>query len=414
MATSKTVLVIGTGDTKAPELECLRETIEAKGGRAMIMDVGVMGVPSFRPVISNDEVALAADSSIAELIAMDNENDSMSAMARGAARIARRLFDDGEIDAMLALGGTMGTDLAFDVALALPLGVPKVVVSSVAFSHLIPPERIAADLMMISWAGGLWGVNSISRSVLEQAAGAAFGAIRPTGAVRLEKPAIAVSALGQASLKYMRRLEPALTSRGYDVIVFHTVGIGGRAMEVLIDQGMFVAVLDLSLIEVSDDVLESCVTAGDSRLRTAGSKSVPQIVAPGAIDGLDFATWQGVPVASEGLETHAHNRLISVARMTKEQRRDAALGICERLNGAQGPTKFILPLNGFDEWDRPDGPLHDPEGHAEQVEVFRAHLDDRVDLIEIEAHINDDAFVDRVLQELDAWIAEGVVPRAEP
>jgi uncharacterized protein (UPF0261 family) len=373
-----------------------------------------MGVPSFRPVISNDEVALAADSSIAELIAMDNENDSMSAMARGAARIARRLFDDGEIDAMLALGGTMGTDLAFDVALAFPLGVPKVVVSSVAFSHLIPPERIAADLMMISWAGGLWGVNSISRSVLEQAAGAAFGAIRPTGAVRLEKPAIAVSALGQASLKYMRRLEPALTSRGYDVIVFHTVGIGGRAMEVLIDQGMFVAVLDLSLIEISDDVLESCVTAGDSRLRTAGSKSIPQIVAPGAIDGLDFATWQGVPVASEGLEHHAHNRLISVARMIKEQRRDAALGICERLNGAQGPTKFILPLNGFDEWDRPDGPLHDPEGHAEQVEVFRAHLDDRIDLIEMEAHINDDAFVDWVLQELDAWIAEGVVPRAEP
>ena len=143
MATSKTVLVIGTGDTKAPELECLRETIEAKGGRAMIMDVGVMGVPSFRPVISNDEVALAADSSIAELIAMDNENDSMSAMARGAARIARRLFDDGEIDAMLALGGTMGTDLAFDVALALPLGVPKVVVSSVAFSHLIPESSEA-------------------------------------------------------------------------------------------------------------------------------------------------------------------------------------------------------------------------------------------------------------------------------
>jgi len=412
MATRKTVLVIGTGDTKSPELECLRTTIEAKGGQAMIMDVGVMGAPPFRPHITNEEVALAANTSIAELIAMEDENDSMSAMALGATRIAKRLFDEGEIDAMLALGGTMGTDLAFDVALALPVGVPKVVVSSVAFSHLIPPERIAADLMMISWAGGLWGVNPISRSVLEQAAGAAFGAIRPTGAVVLDKPAIAVSALGQASLKYMRRLEPALTNRGYDVIVFHTVGIGGRAMEVLIDQGMFVAVLDLSLIEVSDDVLGSCVTAGGSRLRTAGRRSVPQIVAPGAIDGLDFATWQGLPGGSEGREHHAHNRLISVVTMTKGQRRDAALGICERLNDAKGPTKFILPLHGFDEWDRLDGPLNDPAGHAEQVDVFRAHLGDRIDLIEIEAHINDDAFVDQVLEELDAWIAKGVIPRS--
>ncbi|WP_121634482.1 Tm-1-like ATP-binding domain-containing protein [Tropicibacter alexandrii] len=408
MPQSPVILVIGTGDTKTPELLCLRETILAKGGKALMMDVGVVGEPDFAPEIRKEDVAAAAGRTIPELIAMEDENISMAAMAEGASTLARQLHADGQIDGMIALGGTMGTDLAFDVALALPIGVSKMVISSVAYSHLVPPERIAADLMMILWAGGLWGVNSISRAVLEQAAGAVVGACRPDGAVRLDKPAVAVSALGQASLKYMKRLEPELSRRGYDAIVFHAVGIGGRAMESLIAQDAFVAVLDLALIEVSDDALGSCVTGGESRLRTAGRKGVPQIVAPGAIDGLDFATWAGIPPGSERQDTHAHNRLISVAKMTLEQRRRSAEEIVARLAEATGPLRFILPLQGFDEWDREGGPMHDPEGHAAQVEVFRRGIDAR-NRIELDAHINDDIFTETVMKEFDTLVRDGLI-----
>ena len=413
MPQSPVILVIGTGDTKAPELMCLRETILAKGGKALMMDVGVVGEPEFEPEIRKEDVAAAAGHSIPDLIAMEDENSSMAAMAEGAATLAGQLHAEGRIDGMVALGGTMGTDLAFDVALALPIGVPKMVISSVAYSHLIPPERIAADLMMILWAGGLWGVNSISRAVLEQAAGAVIGACRPAGPARFDKPAVAISALGQASLKYMKRVESELSLRGYDVIVFHAVGIGGRAMESLIAQDAFVAVLDLTLIEVSDDALGSCVSGGESRLRTAGRKGLPQIVAPGAIDGLDFATWAGIPPGSEGQDTHAHNRLISVAKMTIEQRRKSAEEIVARLKGATGPLRFILPVKGFDEWDREGGPLHDAEGHAVQVEVFRAGVKAE-NRVEIDAHINDDIFAETVLKEFDTMVQDGHVPQGKP
>lgn len=412
MPKSPVILVIGTGDTKTPELMCIRDTIIAKGGKALMMDVGVVGEPEFEPDIRKEDVAGASGKTIPELIAMEDENISMAAMAAGAARLAEELHSNGQIDGMIALGGTMGTDLAFDVALALPIGVPKMVISSVAYSHLIPPERIAADLMMILWAGGLWGVNSISRAVLEQAAGAVVGACRPAGAASFDKPAIAISALGQAGLKYMKRLEPELSRRGYDVIVFHAVGIGGRAMESLISQDAFVAVLDLALIEVSDDALGSCITGGESRLRTAGEKGLPQIVAPGAIDGLDFATWAGIPAGSEGQDTHAHNRLISVAKMTVDQRRKSAQEIVNRLKPAKGPLRFILPLKGFDEWDREGGPLHDAEGHAAQVEVLRAGIEPQ-NLVEIEAHINDDLFTETVLREFDAMVRDGLIPSGQ-
>lgn len=188
MSKVPTVLLIGTADTKSAELLFMRECIEAGGGRVTVMDVGVLDGAPFVPEITNAEVAAAAGRSVAEVAASGDENSAMTLMARGAARLAARWHAEGRIDGLLALGGTMGTDLALEVAQALPLGVPKVVVSTIAYSHLLPPERIPPDLIMVLWAGGLYGLNSLCRSALSQAAGAVLGACRQARAPAFERP----------------------------------------------------------------------------------------------------------------------------------------------------------------------------------------------------------------------------------
>ncbi len=211
----RTILLIGTADTKSQELLYIRERILAAGAGAMIMDVGVLGMPSFTPEISNIRVAAAAGTSLETVVGLRDENEAMIRMATGAARIARQLHAGGEIHGVLALGGTMGTDLALEVTAALPLGMPKLIVSTVAYSHLIPPERLAPDLMMVLWSGGLYGLNSHCKAILNQAAGAIVGASGVALLPAPERPLVAVSSLGQSSLTYMLSLVPALEARGF-------------------------------------------------------------------------------------------------------------------------------------------------------------------------------------------------------
>ena len=406
-----TILVIGTGDTKADELEFLKGEIAAAGAVARLMDVSVLGDPPYAAEHSKHDVAAAAGATIAEIIALGDENSAMAKMADGAARLGASLQSGGEIDAMLALGGTMGTDLALDVAAALPLGVPKFVVSTVAFSPLLPPERIAADVMMILWAGGLYGLNSICKATLSQAAGAVVGAARAGRMPQREQPVIAMSSLGSSSLKYMLALKPALEQRGFEVAVFHTTGMGGRAMEALAAKGSFAAVLDFSLVEVSNHCHGSVVSAGADRLQAAGRAGIPQIVAPGGVSLVDLQAWADVPANLAGREIYAHNRLISCALMTAEEKRAAARVITAKLAAATGPTTFIMPLRGIDEWDRPGGPFHAPDGLAAFADELSTSMPDTVDLIELDGHINDPIFAETALAVLDRWIDQGRIAR---
>lgn len=413
MSKVPTVLLIGTADTKSAELLFMRECIEAGGGRVAVMDVGVLDGAPFVPEITNAEVAAAAGRSVAEVAASGDENSAMTLMARGAARLAARWHAEGRIDGLLALGGTMGTDLALEVAQALPLGVPKVVVSTIAYSHLLPPERIPPDLIMVLWAGGLYGLNSLCRSALSQAAGAVLGACRQARAPAFERPLVGMTSLGSSALTYMKTLKPALEARGYEVAVFHTTGMGGRAFEALAAEGRFCAVMDFSLQELANQLGGSCVTAGPDRLLGAGRAGTPQIVAPGAIDMLDFPAWQPTPQGLEGRPAHTHNRLLASALSAPAFRRGVATEIASRLARAEGATCVLLPLHGIEGWDRPGEPLHDPEGLA----AFTGALRDSVGatrMIELDAHINDAAFCEAALQVFDAWVADGTVPAGRP
>lgn len=409
MSATKTVLVVGTYDTKDDELTYIAEVIRGQGGAVVTMDVSVLGDPSAPADHSKHEVAEAGGHTIREAIDGGDENQAMQIMAKGASVLAARLYQAGAIDGVLVLGGTMGTDLALDVCSALPLGVPKYIVSTVSFSPLIPPERLPADIQMILWAGGLYGLNSVCKASLSQAAGAVLGAARAVERPRRDRPLIGMTSFGKTVLKYMVTLKPALEARGFEVAVFHATGMGGRAFESLAEEGAFAAVLDFAPQELGNHIMGSQVSAGSTRMTGAGKAGVPQIVSIGCYDLVDFVGWQAVPPKLAGQEVHAHNRLLSSVMMTPEQRREMARAMAGQLAQARGPVVFMLPLEGGNEWDREGGPLSDPAGLAAFVEEVRGACPENVELSELDAHINDAAFAEAVLARIDGWIAEGVL-----
>jgi uncharacterized protein (UPF0261 family) len=408
------ILIVGTVDTKSDEIGFMRGQVLAAGGQALVMDVGVLGSGQITADVSNTEVAAAAGLSLRQVIDSGDENSAMHHMARGARTLALQLHIEGRIDGLLVLGGTMGTDLALDVASALPLGAPKVVLSTVSFSPLLPPERLPPDLMMVLWAGGLYGLNSLCRSALAQAAGAAVGACRVARAPRFDRPVIGMTSLGSSALKYMVHLKPALEQRGYELAVFHTTGMGGRAFESLAAQGRFACVMDFSLQELVNHLGGSIVSAGADRLCGAGRAGVPQIVAPGATDMVDYPAWGEMPARFAGRPAHAHNRLIASVTIDADMRREVARAVMQRLHAATGPTALLLPLHGIEEWDRAGQPLHDPQGLAAFCDELQALPTGAVQRQVLDCHINDEAFAQAALAQLDAWVHAGHVPRGAP
>jgi uncharacterized protein (UPF0261 family) len=405
------ILVIGTGDTKSEELLFMAEVITTAGGVPVMVDVSVLGEPPYAPAHSKHDIAEAAGTSIQTIIDSGDENTAMSLMAKGAAALVRGLSEAGEVDGMIALGGSLGTDLALDVAAVLPLGVPKFIVSTIAYSHLLPPERIAPDLMMILWAGGLYGLNPICRAVLSQACGAVVGAAKVAERPDRARPLIGMTSLGSSCLKYMKFLKPELEKRGYDVAVFHSTGMGGRAYEAVAADRGFAAVFDFCIQEVTNAENGSVVTSGPDRLENAGRAGIPQIVAPGAVDMVDMPAWQDTPARFAGRPYHAHNRLIASVTVSPEQRRDVARVVADKMAGALAPVAFLLPTQGIQEWDQEGEPLHEPAALEAFVDAMRKAMPASVIFEEVDTHINAPDFAVKALEVFDRWVAEGVVAK---
>lgn len=405
----KTILVIGTYDTKDAELAFVCDCIREQGGDVLSMDVSVLGDPTGPVTVSKHDVAAAAGKTIADVIATGDENQAMQVMAQGAAKLTAELHAAGRIDGMIGLGGTMGTDLVLDCCQALPMGVPKFVVSTVSFSPLIPADRLSPDVQMILWAGGLYGLNSVCMSSLSQAAGAVLGAAKAVRPPKRGRPVVGMTSLGSSCLSYMKLLREPLEQRGFEVAVFHATGMGGMAFEALAKQGYFAVALDLALPELGNLMVGSVVNAGADRLTNAGAARIPQIVSPGCADLIDFAGWQEIPAAYADRPFHAHNRLIKSSALTSDERRQLIRDIAKRLNGSKAPVTFMMPLQGVEEWDRDGGPAHDPDGLAAMVDEVRKAIKQPIKLTEVDCHINDRAFADAVLKQIDAWIADGTI-----
>ena len=405
--TDKTILVIGTYDTKDDELRFLADVIHAQGGQVVTMDVSVLGDPSKPTDYSKHDVAQEGGSSIAAAIASGNENHAMQIMARGAALLAARLVTEGRFDGLIILGGTMGTDLALDVCSAVPLGVPKYIVSTVSFSPLIPAERLAADTQMILWAGGLYGLNSVCKASLSQAAGAILGAARAVQMPDPDKPLIGMMSLGTSALKYVIPLKPALEARGFEVAVFHATGMGGRAFENLAGQGAFACVLDLCTQELGNHVNGSNISAGADRLTNAGLNGTPQIVAPGCYDLVDVVGWKPLPDKWSDHMKHEHNRLLTSVVLDDDERRLVARAHSEQLAKATGPVAMLLPEQGLGEWDRAGADLHNQAGLSAFLLELENTLPSNVVAYRIDCHINDAEFADKALDIFDSWRATG-------
>ncbi len=407
----KTILVIGTYDTKSDELGYLAGCIEKAGGGVSRMDISVLGDPPGPVEYSKHDVAEAGGSSIAAAIASGDENSAMQIMAQGGMALVAELYRKGAFDGVVVMGGSMGTDVALDVVRVLPLGVPKYIISTIAFSPLLPPERLAADIQMILWAGGLYGLNSVCKSSLSQAAGAVLGAALAVEKPPMDRPLVGMTSLGSSALSYMIPLKPALEARGFEVAVFHATGMGGRAFESLAAEGAFACVMDFCPQELGNHVHGSAISTGADRLTGAGLAGVPQIVSAGCYDLVDFIGWQGVAEKWQDHMVHAHNRLISSVVLNAEERRIVARAFCSQMAKAKAPVTFLMPNGGYGEWDRPGADLHDAEGLAAFLDEMRRRMPKNVNAIELECHINDDGFAAKALEVFDGWLADGTIRR---
>jgi uncharacterized protein (UPF0261 family) len=405
----KIILVVGTYDTKNDELSYISKKIIDLGGDVLTMDVSVLGNPAEPTDISKQKVAEASGLTIDDAKNAGDENKAMQIMAKGSSLLALQLYNDNKFDGVIILGGTMGTDLALDVCAALPLGVPKYIVSTVSFSPLIPAARLAPDIQMILWAGGLYGLNSICEASLSQAAGAVLGAANAFEIKKEKKPCVGMTSLGSSALKYMKTLKPALEARGYEVAIFHSTGMGGRAFEGLCEQGAFVAVMDFCIQELTNHIHGSEVTSGADRVTAAGKHGIPQICAPGCHDLVDLICWQEMPDKWRNHPYHAHNRLISSIVLNPEERVQVAKGFMQQLSMASSETHVILPLGGCGEWDRPDGGLNDPVGLETFMQTCKENQPSNVISHELNCHINDLDFSNKALEIFDDMVERRIV-----
>lgn len=395
----KSIAVIGTLDTKGEEIRYCSELIEKRGHKAVVIDVSVMGEPPFKAAISKWEVMKAAGVHLDGLIALQSEKDAMAKMSEGAAKIVHELYTNDKLDGAMAFGGTMGTSMGLTVMKVLPLGVPKLILSTIAVSPLIPVEATTGDLMMMQWAAGLQGLNSINRSILDAAAGAITGAAELFNKRNLikKRPIVGISSLGPHKYKYL--LRPPLEQRGYEVATFHAVG-GGIALERAIEEGRVDVVLDLALIEVSNEICGGMASAGKCRLDAAGKMGIPQIVSP-MVDAVHWAATKPIPRKFRGRFQHRHNWLTTSTPTNKEEKVKAGKWIARKLNRAKGPTAIIIPMK----IKPPSLPgmegIGDPEGMAALIQTVKDNVKSHVRVVEIDAAMDDPLFLNKLLELFD-------------
>ena len=405
---SKTILVIGTFDTKGEEFGFARDLIVARGCRALLMDAGARGAPNISPPpdISAAEVAEAGGGSLAALRDADDRGGGLAVMAKGAAVLTAKAHSEGRVDGVFGLGGSGGTFVATEAMRVLPVGTPKMMVSTMAAGQVGPYVGVKDVTMMYSVVD-VAGLNRISRRVFANAVGAICGMAEQPAPPPPEKdrPLVAASMFGvtTACVTVMReKLEKA----GCEVLVFHATGSGGRAMEALVADGFIAGVADVTTTELCDELVGGVLSAGPDRLTAAGVAGTPQVVSLGALDMVNFGAKETVPARFQGRRLHVHNEQVTLMRTSPEE--CAALGkiIAEKLNRAAGPTALFVPLGGVSQIDAPGAPFHDPEADAALFDALRAAVNrDKVEMVESPRNINDPEFAEAMADRLLAMMS---------
>ena len=405
MTDHSAALLVATMDTKGPEARYLADCMKSEGVPVIIMDAGIRGTCETPVDITRQTVAQAGGSSLKEVQNIGHEGEALKVMTAGAVKCAQDLYDQVRFQGVIGLGGSMGTTLGTAVMRSLPVGVPKVMISTMA-SRDTRAFVGTKDIFMLHSVCDLSGLNRITRKVLYNGALAMTGMLG--GAVARDdtslKQLVFISTLGttEACVQNIRR---SLEENENEVIIFHTVGAGGKAMEEMISQEKVAALVDLSLHELADHHFGGDYDAGPSRGTTALKHGIPVILIPGNID---FLVTGPLEVARRNLPDrpyHVHNAAITVARTKPSEIEALAKIIAEQCNRAQGPWKILVPMNGFSAFDHPDGPLHDPAAPQRFVAVLEENLNRRENLRNLPYHINDPEFSQAVLQVLKEIIS---------
>jgi len=403
-AVASPIVIIGALDTKGAEIAFVRDQIAARGHRTLVVDTGVLGAPVFAADISNAEVAQAADVTLAALIADGDRGRAVMAMARGAARIVRRLFADGSIGGIIGIGGGAGTSVATAAMRTLPLGIPKVMVSTLASGDVRPFVGVT-DIVMVPAIVDISGLNRISRGVLARAAaavGAMAGVTVPDAA---DRPLIAASMFGNTTT-CVEMARASLESHGFEVLVFHATGVGGQTMESLIDAGHIAGVLDVTTTEWADEVAGGVMSAGSPRLEAAARTGTPAVVAPGCLDMVNFWAPDTVPERHRARRFYQHNANVTLMRTTPDENAELGRIIAEKLNASCGPVSVYLPLLGLSVISAPGGPFHWPEADEALFQALRAHLRPEIPVHALDANINDPVFAAAMVQGLVTMVTD--------
>jgi uncharacterized protein (UPF0261 family) len=393
----KTVLLIGTLDTKGQEFAFVRNLIEARGHRVLLMNAGVFE-STVQAHIEAEEVAKAGNGNLDELRAEQDRGQAMAVMQRGVAELTKQLFDDGKIQAVLGLGGSGGTILATAGMRVLPVGVPKLMASTLASGDTAPYVDIKDVTMMYSVVD-IAGINRLSRKILSNAAGMICGALEQSVPTGEDKPIIAATMFG-VTTPCVTKVRERLGLHGYEVLTFHATGTGGRAMEGLIADGFVKAVADITTTELADELVGGVLSAGANRLEIAGQLGIPQVVSLGALDMVNFWGMDTVPEKFRQRNLYKHNDNVTLMRTRVEENKELGRMIAAKLNRAKGKTTLVIPLRGVSMIDAEGKPFHDAEADKALFDSLRQHLSKNVKVAQVDANINDDLFADAFVKEM--------------
>lgn len=395
----KTVAVLGTFDTKGKELKYIKECIEEHGLKTLCINTGVFE-PVVEPDISSAEVAAAVGADINAIVEKRDRATATEVLSKGTEKLIPQLYAEGKFDGIISIGGSGGTALATPAMRQLPLGVPKVMVSTMA-SGDVSPYVGTSDIVMIPSVVDAEGLNDISKVIFSNAANAVVGMVQNRKEIESDgKPLLAATMFG-VTTPCVKAAEEYLHEQGYDVLVFHATGTGGKCMEALIDQGFIKGVLDLTTTEWCDEVVGGVLNAGPDRLTAAGKNGIPQVVSVGALDMVNFGPMDTVPAQFKDRNLYKHNPTVTLMRTTADELKSIGHEIASRLADATGKTTLILPLKGVSMIDVEGQPFYDAEADKALFDTLRTELADfNVEIVELDTDINDKEFAVAAAQKL--------------
>jgi uncharacterized protein (UPF0261 family) len=398
-AAGKTIAILATLDTKRDEAKFLEECIAERGFRALLIDVSTTDANPRGADISRAELLQDLPKVLADAINSRDRGRAVAAMGEAAARSLATLHEGKRIDGVIGIGGSGGTSIACRAMRAIPLGIPKVMVSTVA-SGDVSAFVGAKDITMVAAIVDLAGLNRISRGVLARAAGAVCGMVEANrGYTSDDRPLVVASMFGNTT-SCVEAAKRMVEDAGYEVLVFHATGSGGRTMEELIDAGLVAGVLDITTTEWADELCGGVMSAGPARLEAAARRGVPAVLAPGCLDMVNFWAPDTVPERHRSRKLYQHNPNVTLMRTNVEENQRLAELIAEKLNASQGPVTVVLPRRGLSVIGKPDGPFHWPEADQALFHGLKEHLRAGIEVIELDANINDAEFAERCAAEL--------------